>query len=509
MTPPASLGGSYEVEIVITDRNGVETRERRLFTRTRTLTPFNKPRILAQLGVLRDTVDATETPVFQGSYTKRINDFFELGSSLYGSDNISILQGSLKGIYGTAKFEADLSWSTGNDVGLYTQLENDFGWGYTFLSYNRTLTGHDDIGANDPDVFDAIAGQNDTLNFTFNTRIDRSTLTFRANRARNNGNTTYSYGPSLRHPIISGRPHRLDLNLDYLQTNTGNNSGAFLRYSYAPGGRWNYNNTSGLRRTNGNNEFSLTNAAQLNRETGRKTGWSGLLQNNARKSISSESMTTIANAEYINNTAKLNVNSRVTQNPSGQNTESLSLEAYSSVFYADGKLSMAASRGQEGAVLVADITGNAKGQSMRIVANGRTVGVAKVGERVAIYVEPFRTYTFSLQTDDKDSLVSFDTAEFIVTLYPGNVTTRQWLVRKAILAFGRLVDVQGNPITWKRIAGAHNTNTLTDGFGYFSLEYSGKETPYIASSSNRCTFAMPHIQSDTEYFTNLGDVVCL
>jgi outer membrane usher protein FimD/PapC len=220
-------------------------------------------------------------------------------------------------------------------------------------------------------------------------------------------------------------------------------------------------------------------------------------------------MTTTGNVAYANNHTRLRVSGRATQNAGGQNSESLSLETYSSVFYADGKLAMAASRGQEGAALVADLTGSAKGQTMRIISNGRNIGTAKVGERIAIYVEPFRTYTFSLEPDGKDDLVSFSTDKFIVTLYPGNVTTRQWIVNKAILAFGRLIDPEGNPIIWKRIAGMQDNNILTDGFGYFSVEYTGREMPYISSDANRCTFAMPHIDDATEYFTNLGDVVCL
>ncbi|MBI1364162.1 MAG: hypothetical protein GC134_09275 [Proteobacteria bacterium] len=502
--------GSYEVEIVITDRSGTETRERRLFTRTRTLTPFGKPRWRAQAGLLRDNIDATATPVMEGSYSERVNDNIELGGSVYGGEDKLIFEGSLKTVWGSNKFESNLSWTPDNDLAIYNQYDRDFDWGNLYLNYSKTLMGHDDPENDDPSVFDALSRKNESMSFVTNLRLESATLSLKANRNRSaQGNVNYSYGPSLRYPLISKRPHRLDLNLDWVETNAGNNSGAFLRYTYSPEGRYTYTSNPGVRRTATETSFNIANTVQMRSKDATGLGLSGNLQSTTFRGSERTTQRTALGVGYKTGTSNLTMNAISNQNSNSENTQSMSLEAYTAILYADGKLAFTGNRGRDGAVLVVELTGNAKGQKMNIVANGRTIGSALVGEKVAIYLEPFRTYTFELQTADKNDLASFTTEKYVTTLYPGNVTTRQWMVNKAILAFGRVVDITGKPIAWKRLSGLRDKNVLTDGYGYFTVEYTGKETPYINAESTRCTFAMPYIQDDTEYFINVGDIVCL
>jgi hypothetical protein len=506
--------GSYEVEIVITDRSGNQTRERRLFTRSRTITPFGTARWKVQAGLLRDNVDATDTPVFQGTYSYRVLDNMELEGSIYGSDNKLIFASGLKGLWGPNRWEAILSWTPDNDSAVYGRWDRDlWDWGNMQLTYSKTLTGHTEGRTRDASEFDALSGKVDSLSLFVNGRVGEASVGLRGTRnVAPNGRETYSYGPNVRYPLIASNPHRLDLNMDWLQTDQGANAGAFLRYSYIPvKERLSYASSAGARQTNGESSFSITNSAQLRPQNNTGLGTEGQLQNTHFMSRRGDSNQTVGNLFYRTPSSRLGMSGSVNQTAQGNLLKNLAVEGQTALLYADGKVSMSSIRasGKDSAVLIAEIVGSAKGQEMNILSNGRVIGTVRVGQKVAISLEPFRTYAFELRTTDRNDMASYSSEKFVATLFPGNVTTRQWVVNRSFLAFGRLVDPTGRPIAWRRISGMRDTNVLTDSMGYFSVELTGGETPFIASESHRCTVAMPHLPPETEYFVNVGDILCL
>ena len=118
--------------------------------------------------------------------------------------------------------------------------------------------------------------------------------------------------------------------------------------------------------------------------------------------------------------------------------------------------------------IIARLDGNLEGLTADVLINGSRVGRIVVGQRLPIFLPPYKTYSVRLIPIGAPA-VDFDTSEREVSLLPGNVETIIWRFEPVIAVFGRAVSDNGQPIAAARIEGARSP-TSTDDRGYFQVE---------------------------------------
>ena len=156
--------------------------------------------------------------------------------------------------------------------------------------------------------------------------------------------------------------------------------------------------------------------------------------------------------------------------------------------------------------VIIELKGNAKDTEMVVKNRGRIMARGYPGQTLNFNVGEYRTTQLSIAPTSESSIVSYDTEPVNVTLYPENVFRKTWRVDQMTLVLGRLIDLDGKPVEYQRIKGLKNFAT-TDAQGNFQMELIGNEMPYIEGSKNRCTVALPNIDTG-EAFQYVGNLVC-
>ena len=123
---------------------------------------------------------------------------------------------------------------------------------------------------------------------------------------------------------------------------------------------------------------------------------------------------------------------------------------------------------RSGVVIAVDGTADA---SFRVLVDGRPHGTVKVGQRVPLLLPEYDVYEIRLEAIDAPS-VRFDASPRTVSLYRGTIKTLEWRVDPVYVAFGRLLDGDGRPITDAAIEGALEP-AVSDAHGYFQVELAG------------------------------------
>jgi hypothetical protein len=94
-----------------------------------------------------------------------------------------------------------------------------------------------------------------------------------------------------------------------------------------------------------------------------------------------------------------------------------------------------------------------------------------VGQRVPLLLPEYNVYEIRLEAIDAPA-VRFDASPRTVSLYRGTIKTLEWRVDPVFVAFGRLLDAAGRPITEATLEGAPEPG-LSDAHGYFQVELAG------------------------------------
>ena len=133
-------------------------------------------------------------------------------------------------------------------------------------------------------------------------------------------------------------------------------------------------------------------------------------------------------------------------------------------------------------------------------------GSARIGETTVVGLAPFFTYDVSL-VPRGNSIVDFNNNVRRATLYPGNVVTLNWEVTRVLVAFGQIVDVNGDPIANGLVEGVIGLAT-TDDFGFFQAELnSSTQSLNVRTRTMSCTADLPDYGLD-DLVVMLDTVVC-
>lgn len=155
--------------------------------------------------------------------------------------------------------------------------------------------------------------------------------------------------------------------------------------------------------------------------------------------------------------------------------------------------------------VVVAVEGDAEA-SFSILVNGRPHGTVNVGQRIPLLLPEYDVYEIRLQAIDAPS-VRFDATPRTVSLYRGTIKTLKWTVEPVFVAFGRLLDSAGQPVSDAALEGGLEP-AYSDADGYFQVEVAGStELQVERYGLDPCTIAVA-ASADGEDLIDLGEVRC-
>lgn len=161
------------------------------------------------------------------------------------------------------------------------------------------------------------------------------------------------------------------------------------------------------------------------------------------------------------------------------------------------------------AAILADFDGPDQAGKLAVQVGSDTVQV-RSGSSAVLPVGAFRSYQPSAKAVD-GQIVDLRQLQMEAPLYPGNVATMRWTVRKLTSYYGRILWPDGSPMVQARILGVDGL-ALTDTLGYFvaELEEEAGELevdPRDGSKPCAITLAVDPAAGDADV-VSVGDLVC-
>jgi hypothetical protein len=520
--------GSYDVDIIITDNTGRETRDRRFFTKAGFLASRARPTFSLSAGTVRDILDVTSTPIAQGGMRMRVTDFFDVGTGITATDSDSIGSLDITSFYRSVRFGLSGAATPEGDTG-YSYLA---GFSYEGFSANGQLISADGedrslqdfpLDPTKPGYIPSLVASPTDLyiqtqrsqNLNLLQTVGQFLLRYSIQRNQiGDSDNRWAKGFSADWLALNSTNDQLTFRVGDFNTDSGRNKTAQILFIHRLNVNWHLESQLMYRDNSdgGYETLALTginyNSRLLQSSTGsqlrlteeaRRLKDTGDTQNSFTTNLSS-----IITGDYLRATSFV----RDIRGSGGTSTTTLGLNAESTFLVANkGEVSVAFPPQNE-SVFVAEVEGNqlSDDQQFNVLVNGQAQSVINAHEKAFVSLSPYRTYKVSIVPVEGSSLVDYDAAVYEITLFPGNVVQRTWRVDKVFVLIGRLLDLDGNPIVRERIKGLKGYG-FTEDDGTFQVEISGTEKLYIESKRHSCVIEL-ELPPDPGYFVDVGDVVC-
>ncbi|MEX2468207.1 MAG: TcfC E-set like domain-containing protein [Pseudohongiellaceae bacterium] len=162
-------------------------------------------------------------------------------------------------------------------------------------------------------------------------------------------------------------------------------------------------------------------------------------------------------------------------------------------------------RSGESALLVA-VEGVSPERRFEVLVNGSPRGEVNAGGTLLLPVAPYETYDISLKPLG-DAIVDLDSRSYRRTVYPGNVIDVSWEAREVVIAYGRLFDAVGEPISDALLTNVIGLAT-TDAGGFFQAEIDrNTRTLEVKKGAKTCRVRLQG-EPDARQLMPLGDLTC-
>lgn len=156
--------------------------------------------------------------------------------------------------------------------------------------------------------------------------------------------------------------------------------------------------------------------------------------------------------------------------------------------------------------LVVRVDGAPQNSEFDVLINEQPRGRVGVGQRLPIFLQPYRAYSVRLRPVKASSLW-YDSAARNFTLYPGNVQHVRWQVEHLLTLFGRAVRPDGRPVADATIASQRGVGQ-SDSNGYFQIEAADKDAlSFATADGGQCSVRLEHVNQQQDY-ASLGKVLC-
>ena len=516
--------GSYSVVLRIREAGGEVREEQRFFVKNSTVPLRDQPFYFAYAGAFSDDdpdalPGALSTPFGEAGMAYRLSDSLATDATVIGTDRIGL--GEVGPSYFSDLVQARVAGmvSTDGDLGVLLNATSGGYSGFSFGIDARHIWSHRETRDD---------GTGDSRNFSFSpvdltgadmfdgdtTQISGS-MSYQLGQAQlgllgsyqdsDRSSQTYSIGPTFYWPFWRNRDISVTLVAQGARSNDVTQAYAGLRFQFNRAKVSSFSETGfeTIRRDNGQDSqtgatgrvygnvtendvlasdltlgggVERTLAADTGRVNGQLRGAYGDYFGAAEHDVNADRPATRYNANFVTGVA-----------------------------VAPQTVALGGRNPSESAIVVR-LDGKVENAEFEVLVDGAPRGRLRVGRQLPIFLTPYRRYAIRVVPVDAP-LVSFDTSERDVTLFPGNIATLAWDVEPVIAIFGRAVRADGKPVANARIEGAIGLG-VTDGQGYFQVEVSPKATlSFRLSDATACAVQLGRIASKDGY-APVGTVIC-
>ena len=501
--------GAYEVTLRIRQANGAVREETRFFAKTSAVPPRGAPRYLLEAGLVGNEGDAPADfadngPAVHGGTTHRLTQSFALGSDLVLSLESQVLELSAFYLATVSTLSVGALGAADGTVGLSVNangLLQRLSYG---VSGRQMWADHHGPTDGEPDVLSAASRGSTRLDLSLHYALAAGPrVGLRASWHRNDGGSgRYAFGPTVFAPLPPLFGSRVDLIAEATHSEDDTRAGVQLRMLF-DARRYTVSSEHGYAAGFGNGSSSRTGMASRI-----DAFWNDvdLVEGNLRagggvgREFGDDFLRGQADYSGPNGRALGQVEHRL----GGDDNTVYGANALVNVVGNGDLVTWGGENTFRSGVVIA--VEGAADASFSVLVDGRPHATVKVGQRVPLLLPEYNVYEIRLEAIGAPS-VRFDASPRTVSLYRGTIKTLEWRVDPVFVAFGRLLDAAGRPITDAALEGALEPG-LSDEHGYFQVELAGPTDLRVHKhglASCTLTVAAPAEGAD---LIDLGEVRC-
>ena len=501
--------GAYEVTLRIRQIDGSVREESRFFAKTSDVPPRGAPRYVLEAGLVGDEGDrpadfAANGPAVHGGTTHRLTESLALGSDLIMSADSQILE--LGGFYLAPLSTLSVSTLGAADgtIGLGANASGTLDR-FSYGVGGRQMWADDDAQDDDEhDVLSPASGGSTRLDLSMSYVLAAGPrIGMRASWSRHDGgNDRYSFGPNLFAPLPPLFGSRVDFMAEATQTGDETRAVVGLRMLF-DAGRYTLSSEQGYAAGFGDDRSSQTG---LTSRVDAFWNDGDLIQGDLRagggvaREFGNESLRGQADYGGPNGRALGQLEHRL-------GSDSNTLYGGNALVNVVGNGDLVTWGGENtfrsGVVIAVEGTADA---SFTILVDGLPHGTVKAGQRIPLLLPEYDVYEIRLEAIDAPS-VRFDASPRTVSLYRGTIQTLKWQVDPVFVAFGRLLDATGRPISDAALEGAIEP-AQSDAHGYFQVELAGPTELRVQKYGRDPCSVTVEPAAGGEDLIDLGEVSC-
>ncbi|MDW3094786.1 MAG: TcfC E-set like domain-containing protein [Gammaproteobacteria bacterium] len=500
--------GAYRISVRIRDDNNSERTEEYFYVRNSLLPSMDEPQYFIEAGSVAEIEQDSVFPESSSNYVIhtggmiRVKENLAVEAEIASTSNESIVQAGIVHIAAGIQSQVNVMTTTESDWGISVR-EN---WATERFSLNLDLRFiHEGNENHDLDKLDFVSNDFTQASASFTHSLF-------------GGRMLWRYGQTDRGFSEKSETYSLDYNRSIYRKNKLNVDWSFDASKdsddYLIGTRLNFN----LRKNNDTYQVSTgyesrkTNNMEDNDAIGRAS-W----QHNARSptygnlqsrlfhinetTISTTGMNITSDSRYGYNQVEID-----NTKEDGRNTLGYAVRSQFNLASDFQHVSLGGSGYNTSAVII-DLIGQPEGSKFEVYIDRQSAGFAKIGAKTVIPLTPYKTYDIRL-VSRTDSFVTFDESVKQVTLYPGNVETLTYDIKRVSIIIGQVLRPDGSPFDNARIENVTSFSG-TDQNGWFQLE-TGKVDSLTfnkKSSGEKCTVKL-NDYTDNEDVHVFNQIVC-
>lgn len=512
--------GSYPLVLRIHETNGNVREERRFFTKNAQIAPVGQPLYFGYAGMLANTrpgraLSLSDDLFYQLGAARRLNERFALDLSVIGSASKPMVEAGAWLIGGLGRARVAALASIRGDRAALVQVSSSEAAPFVLsLDLRRVWSRDGEPLLPAPTYVDSFNGAPNDGNRigqgsytqasgSIGYRFGTAYLSVIGSLRKDEGLPgDYSIGPNLSWPVVNSGGLQITLQTDAQLTRTTSAAYLGFRMQFNKG---RYGVTSSI----GRRSLARDSGPSASRAVGDSTAhWSYSGDDGTDASIaggvSREMQSTAAHAEGTLYTAFGSARGQILHDFEAGARTQFGLSVQSALVLGGGGAVVGGRNVTDSALIVA-IDGRERAQ-FDVLVDGQRRGRVAAGERLPIFLQPYRTYSVTLRPVDA-AAVWYDSAAREITLYPGNAQQLRWRVEHLVTIFGRAVRPDGAPVADALVTSARGVGQ-SDGQGYFQIETAARDVlSFAASEGGACTARIDAVESASD-FVPVGRIVC-
>jgi hypothetical protein len=515
--------GSYSLVLRIHEASGAVREERRFFAKNASIAPVGQPVYFAYAGMLANTrpgrpVSLSRDLYYQIGTARRLSEKLALDVSVIGTSGKPILNAGAWLITSLGRLRVAGLVSAAGDRGALVQV-NSGETGRLNVNFDlRRIWSHDGKPliplSNYVDTFDSDPlnarqigeGSYTQVSGSIGYRFGAAYLSVIGSLRKDQGSPAdYSIGPNLNWPLVNagGLQVALQANAELTRETRGGYVGVRMFFA---SGAYSVSSSTGRRAISGNGTATPSRQRAVGDTTahfayGDEEGTDLALAGGVTRELDS----TTAHAEGSLFSRFGSVRGEISRDVEGGSRTRYGLSLQTGAVANRDDLVLGG-RNLEESGLVISVDGTARKAQFEVLVDGQARGRVGAGERLPLFLRPYRAYSVRLRPVDAAS-VWYDTAPREFTLYPGNVEHVRWHVESLLTVFGRAVRADGTPVaeatvTSRRGIGQSNSQ------GYFQIDASANDVLRFDSGNGKaCNISIEELDGERDY-ASLGKVIC-